>query len=80
MASSAEKEIVKEIKEKLCYVALDFESELKEYANSSKLDKDFELPDGNILKVGNQRIRCPEALFKPMSVGMEVLGIHELSF
>ena len=62
-ASSAEREIVRDCKEKLCYVALDFEAEMKAYAESSQNDKVFELPDGNTITVGNHRFRCPEALF-----------------
>lgn len=45
-ASSAEKEIVKDIKEKLCYVALDYDDEVKQYKESSQKDKSYELPDG----------------------------------
>ena len=43
-------------------------------------DKQYELPDGNIITVGNQRFRCPEALFQPMKVGKEFSGLHELTF
>jgi actin, other eukaryote len=78
--TSAEREIVRDIKEKLCFVAEDFETEMKKYADSSANDKTYELPDGNTVTVGNHRFRCPEALFKPSLIGKEASGIHELAF
>jgi len=44
--SSAEREIARDMKEKLCYVTLDFEKEMKDYKESSANDKVYELPDG----------------------------------
>ncbi|CAE6931982.1 unnamed protein product [Symbiodinium sp. CCMP2592] len=79
-SSSAEREIVRDIKEKLCYIALDFDSEMKSAAESSDKAKTYELPDGNIVSLQSERFRCPEVLFQPSLVGKEAMGIHDTTF
>lgn len=78
--TSAEREIVRDMKEKLAYIALDYEKEMESSTTSSEMEKGYELPDGQMITVSAERFRCPEVLFQPSLVGMESSGIHETTY
>ena len=67
-----DQEIIKDIKEKSCYVSYDYEEELK-YVEPYN----YELPDGTHVIIKDQRIKYPEALFKPNLIGEGEAGLAE---
>lgn len=89
--TSAEKEIVRITKEKVCYVAMNPAKEEKE---GHSRGEDFKLPDGNTIRVspndfgsdlrltlmqlGPERFRAPELLFNPEIIGQEDAGVHQV--
>lgn len=75
-SSSAEREIVRDIKEHICYVSLNYDQDLMNTFESQALHISYELPDGHIIMVSNERFRCPEVLFQPSLVGKESKGIQ----
>ncbi|CAF4427225.1 unnamed protein product, partial [Rotaria magnacalcarata] len=61
-------------------VALDFQDELSEASHSKDIEKNYELPDGQKIKIGNERFRCPEALFTPSIIGQQESGIANMVY
>jgi len=64
-----------QIKDQLCYVALDFESEQTNIQNNQKT---FILPDGENITLSDEMINPPETLFKPQITKKRFLGVHEM--
>jgi actin-related protein len=79
--SSAEMEIVKNIKEELCFVASKYDEELTQAKNSSETDKQYTLPDKSVIDIkGDVRMKCPELLFKPELNGKTCKSMHALAW
>jgi len=75
--TSAEREVVRDIKEKSCYVAFNPQKEEEDREKKSAVMQQFKLPDGTVIELGAERFRAPEILFRPSLVGMEYLGVHQ---
>ena len=77
---TADFETVRQIKEKLCYVAFDTQFENKLAHDTTVLVKTYELPDGRVIKVGKERFEAPECLFQPHLIDVDGGGMAEMLF
>mmetsp|Transcript_71478 Transcript_71478/g.138013 ORF Transcript_71478/g.138013 Transcript_71478/m.138013 type:complete len:381 (-) Transcript_71478:268-1410(-) len=76
--TSAEREVVRQIKEEKCYVSLNPQKEEQNEFDKGSKDHTYRLPDGTTITLGAERFRAPEILFHPNNLGLEYPGIHEL--
>ena len=72
--SVALRDAIRQMKEKICFVAQDIRQEMSIAEQSST---NYLLPDGKVISIGNERFMCPEALFEPAQIGMSRTGIVE---
>lgn len=77
-SSIGKREIARDLKERLCYIAVDFDQETR--MSTSSLEKPYELPDGELITIGEERFRTSESLFKPGLLGLSVGGIQEMVY
>lgn len=76
--TSAEREVVRQIKEEKCYVSFNPQKEEQNEHDKGSKDHTYRLPDGTTIALGAERFRAPEILFHPNNLGLEYPGIHEL--
>ncbi|MHA1412591.1 MAG: actin, cytoplasmic 2 [Promethearchaeota archaeon] len=60
--SSIQRELVRVLKEKACFVSLDYKADLK---RSEQYAKTYSLPDGSTIVLSKERFQVPELLFNP---------------
>ena len=78
-SAAAEREIVREIKEKPCSIVADYNTELKLTAECSDKEKTNALAEESIILVGAERFRYAEVSSRARYNGKEASGIHDTS-
>jgi actin-related protein len=70
--TTAERDIVRDISQKLCYVKQNFSKN-----NNSNEEKSYELPDGQLVQLSTECYRAIEPYFLPSLIGLECPSIVE---
>lgn len=80
ISNKNEVEILKDIKEKLCYVTTDLEEEQQKYEHVNEIEKTYQMPDGPEVHIGAQRFRSVEPLFNPRLIQNQAEGLPHVIF
>lgn len=81
--TTAQFQIVRELKEKMCYASLDYKKDQEECGTKEwkeKFEKPYSLPDGNQMVIGSERYRGTELMFQPSLAGRDALGVQQLIY
>ena len=78
--SSADFELVREIKEDLCYVSINVKKERAMAKDTTVLDKEYKLPDGTTIIIGRERFEAPEILMNPGLLELEDDGMAQMVY
>lgn len=74
--TSSERDIARDMKEKLGYVAANYDIELKKPRND--VIAQYSMPDGDMAHIYHSRFSCAEALFRPKMVGKDTLSLPQM--
>lgn len=66
--TAGEREEVREMKEKFCYIPLDYEAELQR--PEKEIAVTYKRKTGEVITIGRERFKCPELLFNPLKLGI----------
>ncbi|XP_055488442.1 actin-like protein 7A [Leucoraja erinacea] len=77
MLSMADYQLAEHIKQEYCYTAIDFDAENR--GEPKECTMHYELPDGKVITIGKEKIKCPEALFNPSLMGSREPGLHTIT-
>ena len=78
--STADFEIVRELKEKYCFVSCDIKSDRKLGQETTFYNSYTKLPDGRKIRISTEKYEAPEILFQPHLVQNEMPGVHEMLY
>ena len=77
--NEGQKSMINELKEKICEVAEDYDSQVKKCLDSKK-EEIYSLPDGSKVRISQEKYQCPELLFQPQFFQRDHYGLHEQTF
>eukprot|EP01048_Picozoa_sp_COSAG05_P000074 COSAG05_NODE_2_length_63105_cov_159.292956_17_plen_387_part_00 len=72
--TTAEKEVVREVKEMKCYVA---KNVMREKDTRARTKTKYRLPDNNEIELGTEVFEAPEVLFNPEIIGLESASVPQ---